>query len=446
MVRAAALAFGLALIAAASAPAEIVAHGVRDGMLALGPKGAPYVAYVKGGSLLIAERSAKGRWSATAADSLSKGTQLMAFEVGAAGPVALTLSADYRRLVLVRRQLVGWQRILIEGRLPARTELGWPGLALDRRGLPFIGYTRWRYPSYNTRLTLATLSAAGRVRKEQITAEGFPKSYAPPPAKPVLIGGHVHVIESYGFRGVVGTLEWLRRKHTWIGNGLDAGIGDFALGAVFGGVAPNHRLYAAWTESLSSFDGAAPVALAERGSVSITNLILDRAMTTGLALAASGPEVAANEWVGSDDLGLGGSKYLWAGTIVRGESQVELDGWLAGLAVAPRGRDLLLSGAPGLAWFHSPRRLTDRVSIDATDEGDGSVEISGAVSGATGGRVAVYRERPGEARVLVARAPLSGGAFSLVDHPTTRPLVYRAVYTDPATGIPYAALLREPIS
>jgi hypothetical protein len=447
MVRAAALAFGLALIAAASAPAETVARGVRDGMLALGPKGSPYVAYVQGRSLLIAERSARGRWTATKADSLSKGTQLMAFEVGAAGPVALTLSADNRRLVLVRRRFVGWQRIPIEIHPPARTLLGWPGLALDRRGLPFVGYARWRYPSYNTRLMLARLDAAGRVRKEQITAEGFPKSYAPPPAEPVLIGGHVHVIESYGYRGVVGTLEWLRRKHTWIGNGLDAGVGDFPLGAVFAGVAPNHRLYAVWTESLSSFDGAAPVALAERGSVSITNLILDRALTTGLALAPSGPEVAANEWVGSDDLGLAGTKYDWAGTIVRGDSQVELDGWLAGLAtVAPGGRDLLLSGAPGLSWFHSPRRLSTQVSIDATDEGDGSVEISGEVAGATGGRVAVYRERPGEARVLVARVPLSGGAFSLVDRPKVRPLVYRAVYTDPATGIPYAALLRSPIS
>src|SRR5438067_853401 len=309
MVRAAPRAFWLALIAAASAPAEIVAHGVRDGMLSLGPGGAPYVAYVKGQSLLIAERSARGRWSVAKADAVSKGTQLMAFEVGATGPVALTLSADDRRLVLVRRQLVGWQRIRIEGRLPARTLLGWPGLALDRRGHPFIGYTRWRFPSYNTRLTLATVNAAGRVRKEQITAEGFPKSYAPPPAKPVLIGGHVHVIESYGFRGVVGTLEWLRRKHTWIGNGLDAGIGDFPIGAVFGGVAS-----------------------------------------------------------------------------------------------------------------------------------------TGEVAGAIRGRVAVYRERPGEARALVARATLSGGAFSLVDHPATRPLVYRAVYTDPATGIPYAALLRDPVS
>ena len=87
-----------------------------------------------------------------------------------------------------------------------------------------------------------------------------------------------------------------------------------------------------------------------------------------------------------------------------------------------------------------------RVSIGATDEGDGSVQISGEVAGAARGRVAVYRERPGETRVLVARVPLSGGAFSIADKPTARPLVYRAVYTDPATGIPYAALSREPIS
>src|SRR2546423_11356345 len=168
MVRAAALAFGLALIAAASAPAEIVAHGVRDGMLSLGPGGAPYVAYVKGQSLLIAERSARGRWSVAKADAVSKGTQLMAFEVGATGPVALTLSADNRRLVLVRRQLVGWQRIRIEGRLPARTLLGWPGLALDRRGHPFIGYTPWRFSTFNTRRSPPTGNPARRIPKEQI--------------------------------------------------------------------------------------------------------------------------------------------------------------------------------------------------------------------------------------------------------------------------------------
>jgi hypothetical protein len=444
MVRAVALAFGLALIAAAGAPAEIVAHGVRDGMLALGPNGAPYVAYVKGGNLVVAERSASGRWNASQADSVSKGTQLVAFEVGQRGPVALTLSADNRRLALVRRQLVGWQRIRLADPLPAHVILGWPGLALDPKGVAYVGYTRWKAASFNSRLILARVDAAGHIQAKRITADGFPQSYAPPPAAPVFVHGRVHVIESYGFRGSVGTLEWFPEKHTWTGFGLSAGVGDYPLGPVFAGVGADRLLHAAWTESLTSFD-AAPVLLASH--TGDTEVVFDRALTTGLALPASGPEVAANEWVSSDDLGLPGSKYLWAGTIARGKSAVELDGWIAGLAVAPRaGRDLLLSGASGLSWFRSPRRLTTRVTIDATDEGDGSVQLTGTVAGATSGRVAVYRERPGEARQLVARVPLSGGAFQLLDTPSTRPLVYRAVYVDPATGIPYAALLRDPVS
>ena len=51
-----------------------------------------------------------------------------------------------------------------------------------------------------------------------------------------------------------------------------------------------------------------------------------------------------------DDLGLIGDANLWAGTIVRGRSKVELDGWISGYAVAPRGgRDLLLGGPAGPA-------------------------------------------------------------------------------------------------
>ena len=37
---------------------------------------------------------------------------------------------------------------------------------------------------------------------------------------------------------------------------------------------------------------------------------------------------------------------------MRGPSKVELDGWISGYAVAPRGgRDLLLGGPGGLRWF-----------------------------------------------------------------------------------------------
>jgi hypothetical protein len=38
------------------------------------------------------------------------------------------------------------------------------------------------------------------------------------------------------------------------------------------------------------------------------------------------------------------------------------------------------------------------------------------------------------------------GSFSLVDRRSARPLLYRAIYTDAASGIPYAALLRQPVT
>jgi hypothetical protein len=325
--------------------------------------------------------------------------------------------------------------------------LGVPGLALDRGGQPVVAYTRWNSANFKSLLLLTRLDIRSRMHTIRITAEGFPQSYVPPPAKPVMVGGRIHVIESYGYRGTVGTFEWFPNKHTWTGLGLDAGYGDFPLGAVFGGIGPDGDLHAAWTESMIPL-GDAPVTLVTRGKISDSSFVLDRALTTGLALARSGPEVAANEWVSPDDIGLSGQKYLWAGTIVRGESQVELDGWLAGLAVGPRaGRDVLLGGLGGLAWYRSPNRLTTRVTIEAGDQGDGSVAVTGRVGGVASGKVRLYRERPGEKRVPVGTLNLAGGAFAFVDDaPSVRPILYRAVYVDPRTGIPYAALLRNPIT
>jgi hypothetical protein len=154
--------------------------------------------------------------------------------------------------------------------------------------------------------------------------------------------------------------------------------------------------------------------------------------------------VAANAWVGRDAFGLSGERYVWAGTIARGKSSIELDGWLAGLAVAPRGaRDLLLGGTEGLRWFRAPQRPNTRVTLQATDYGD-SVQLDGTVRGVPSGSVRIFRERPGEARRVIGRATITGGSFSFTDHPPTRPLLYRAVYTG-AGGIPYAALTPEPV-
>src|ERR1041385_3757077 len=367
------------LIAPGRASADVVARAVHDGSLALGAKGTPYVAYVRGKSLVVTKRVAPGRWRAEVADTVSVGSKVVAFQIGSGGPVALVLSADSRRLNLVRKRLLGWQSILVNAKLGRDGMLGLPGLTLTRAGLPLIAYTRWNAGNYKSQLLLTSLDAKARMKTIRITAEGFPQSYVPPPAKPVIVGGRVHVIESYGYHGTVATFEWFPNRRTWTGLGLDAGYGDFPLGPVFGGIGPDGVLHAAWTESMIPL-ASAPVTLVTRGKVSDSIFVLDRALTTGLALTRSGAEVAANEWVSPDDIGLSGQKYLWAGTIVHRQSHVELDGWLAGLAISPRGdRDILLGGASGLSWYRSPRRITTHMTIEAADQGDGTVAISGRV-------------------------------------------------------------------
>src|SRR5215217_2373279 len=444
MLRSAALGAAIALVSAGGASAEVVARGVQDGFLALNGRAVPSVAFVRGPTLFVSTRSATGTWTASAAASVSPGSTVTAFKVGAAGPVALVESADVRTLLLVRRRSVGWQTIRLARVAAPRLRLGWPGLALDRAGLPVVAYTRWNSANLNSRLLLTRVDAKGRVTTRPITDEGFPKSLVPPPAAPVLFGNVVHVVESYGYRGVLGTLEWFPQKRSWLGLNLDSGVGDFPVGPVLAGLSPNGVLHAAWTQSLGSF-GSAPVTLAVRRKLASSAFVLDRALVTGLALPSTGAEVAANEWVGPDELGLTGDDYVWAGTIVRGKSHVELDGWIAGLALAPRGgRDVLLGGRAGLRWFRVSRRPTARVTLDATDVGDG-IRLEGRVRAVASGSVTLYRERPGDPRKALGRAALSAGAFSFTDRPATRPVLYRAVYTDRASGMPYAALLRDPV-
>jgi hypothetical protein len=443
MLRSAAFGAAIALVCAGGASAEVVARGVPDGFLALSGKAVPSVAFVRGPTLYVSTRSATGRWTASAAASVSPGSTVTAFKIGAAGPVVLVESADVRTLLLVRRQSVGWQTIRLARVIAPRFRLGWPGLALDRAGLPVVAYTRWNGANLNSRLLLTRIDAKGRATTRRITEEGFPKSLVPPPAAPVLFGNVVHVVESYGYRGVLGALEWFPRGKSWLGFGLDTGVGDFPVGPVLAGLSPSGVLHAAWTESLTSFN-TAPVTLAVRRKIASSKFVLDRALVTGLALPSTGAEVAANAWVGRDAFGQSGERYAWAGTIARGKSSIELDGWLAGLAVAPRGaRDLLLGGPEGLRWFRAPHRPDTRVTLQATDYGD-SIVLDGTVRGVPSGSVRIFRERPGEPRRAIGRAAITGGSFSFTDHPPTRPLLYRAVYTG-AGGVPYAALTPEPV-
>jgi hypothetical protein len=312
------------------------------------------------------------------------------------------------------------------------------------RGNAFVAFTRWRRSTHKTALLLTRIGPRGRAHSMRITGSGFPKSFVSPPAVPVLAGRTVRVIESYGSDGAVGTIEWRLQDGTWKGQYIDAGYGDFPVGPLLGAVGGN-AVYAAWTQALLGA-GQLPVSLAKHGRLIESNFVLDRAVMTGFGLTRSGPEIAANEWVSAAQVGLPGEDVVWAGVVVNRRVGFELDGWLAGLASAPRGaRDLLLARPRGLSWYRLRRPPSIHVELDATEQLNGSVLVTGNVRGGSG-TVKVYRERPGAPRELAGSAPLAAdGSFTFLDTPSIGPFVYRAVYTDPATGLPYATLLQDSV-
>jgi hypothetical protein len=211
---------------------------------------------------------------------------------------------------------------------------------------------------------------------------------------------------------------------------------------MYAALAGSGVVYAAWTEATIAWDEY-PVTLASHGRQIYSDFVFDRALTTGLALTARGVHVAGNQWVSSAQLGLPGDGFIWAGTI-SGHGGTELDGWISGLVAAPAGgEDVLLSSGSSLSWFQAAS-LPVRVSLTAARQPDGSIALAGRVRGRTAGAVTIYRERPG-GRSALTKATLAGGAFTAVDPTPPQAALYRAVYVDPASGIPYAKLLREPV-
>ena len=94
-------------------------------------------------------------------------SQVKAFRIGAAGPVALPCqSADDRTLALVRKRGSSWQTVRLAA-VPQTMALGWPGLALDAKGLPIVAYSRWNSLNLNTHSSssLGWTRRAGRARR-----------------------------------------------------------------------------------------------------------------------------------------------------------------------------------------------------------------------------------------------------------------------------------------
>jgi len=442
-MRSLALAGALGLALAGSASAELAVPKVQDGTLAVSPTGAPFVAYVQGNSLEVAARGPSGAWARKRAAHVTRGSTVVAFKAGRGGPVVLVRGAGSHSLDIVRRTRVGWRKSSI-ARAPSGSRLGWPGLVLER-GNAVVAYTRWKRATHNTALMLTRIDPRGHAHTIQITGSGFPKSFVAPPAVPVLAGRAVRVIETYGIDGAVGTIEWRPQDGTWKGQYIDAGNGDFPVGPLLGAVGGN-AVYAAWTQALLGA-GELPVSLAKHGRLITSDFVLDRAIMTGFGLTRTGPEVAANEWVSASDLGLTGDAVVWAGVVVNRRVDYELDGWLAGLSSAPRGtRDVLLARPDGLSWYRLRRAPSVHIDLDATVQLNGSVLVTGDAHGASG-TVKLYRERPGSPRELAGSAPLAAdGSFTFMDTPSIGPFVYRAVYTDRVTGLPYATLLHDPVT
>ena len=204
MLRSAASVAAIALVTAGGASAEVVARGVQDGLLALDAKGTPSVAWVHNSTLFVATRTGPGQWTRTATASVPAGSSAVAFEIGAAGPVA---ARPERRRPHGRARAPALGRLGDDPRRQGRRAL--PRRLAGSRARPAAASRRSRTragtrPTLKSRLLVSRVDAKGRISTRRITQEGFPKSLVPPPSAPVLFGDVAHVVESYGYRGVVG--------------------------------------------------------------------------------------------------------------------------------------------------------------------------------------------------------------------------------------------------
>jgi hypothetical protein len=437
------LALAVALLSALAGPAlargEAVpgSVGARDSALAVAASGAPSVAFVdSGGAVQLATRSADGLWTVQALPFAADGPAISGLAVGPAGTVVLSQPASGARIDLAEQTAAGW-RVRTLARAPQGGQLGFGGLALDRTGRPLVAYAL-RLATGTSWLRLVHEDAAGRLVTEAVTKKGFPKTTAVPVVAPVVLGsGAVRVVEA--FSGA--TIEWSRKKSgkDWIGQFLYANSLAEPGGVLRAAANPAGGVWSAWTDLFADDDESHVVA--ETSPRPPRTVILHRhAFVVALAPTPAGPEVGADDYVD-----LEGARTVFAGIVLDpAGAALELAGDLQGYADdAGGGRQYLLRDAAGVAWYRAGASPTPRVALTATVEG-ASFVLAGRVSGAAAGAsVELWREtRIGPE--LAATLPLApDGTFTALDTPAVRPLTYRAIYREPASGLPIAALVRD---
>jgi hypothetical protein len=404
---------------AGNARAEAVYRGspVSDARLALGPGGEPIVAYVADGALTVAVRRPTG-WDVRSPFVLpGRDIEIDGLVVSPAGlPSVLLRSRDGRWLGLARSVSAGewrWRPFRPDGR---RDLIGPSGLALDAAARPVVAYALW-HPSRKTVLRIVRVDARGAFRTQAVTRKGFPETPTLAGAAPVVMpNGQIRVVETFE----PAAIEWRPIPGDWIGQFLHSSALGFPTGAVATAVSGS-TVYAAWTEAFPTL-GPPAVVLASHGATAQGAIAIENAVLAALAVTPSGPELAANRCVGDSCLGLVG--------------EVGVDGLVAGYAVGRDGvRNLLLATDDGLDWLRSPRPLSVRLALDAS--------LEGRVEGAGSGVVSLYREAADGSRTLAGSfAVAADGTFTASDPAASAPpAAYRAVWVDPATSIPYSALL-----
>jgi hypothetical protein len=409
------------------ATAEIVAPTDSQALLAVARDGSPRVAFTSGRDVVVARR-ADGRWRFVRAGRVPGTRQVLA---------GLVVDGRLRTSVLVEGENGSWLALSSRGgklRVVARPRkgdsLGPAGLTLDAGGRPAFAYAL-RRASGKTWLRLVTTDARGRLHAHGITKGGFPTSAFVPGAAPVLVGRRLHVVETYTDNAI----DWgPKAGGGWEGQFLFASRGGTPAGRV-GALASSGGLWSAWSEMTGE---GVSVLLNLSAATQTTATAVQHGIFASLVVEAGAAEVGAYDWATLGDT------FLYAGVLADANGAfTELDGRLDGYARTPAGgRQLLLSTPSGLEWFESPTRPSIRVS--ARDE-DGVV--AGRVDGATNGVVQIYRET-GAGRALAGNAEMApDGTFSFRDTPPLSPaaFLYRAVYVDPATTIPYASLVRPPL-
>jgi hypothetical protein len=423
----------LAGLAAALLPsiahAELVTDSASSAVLAVGARGTPIVAYLDDRSLVVTTRSASG-WRPARVGLPVPVTEaaIVSAAIGRDGrPVVLVEDIVRNTLVVAWRRQTRWL-VVRAAHLPGNVQLGVGGLAIEPRGTPVVAYA-FRRASRKTYLRLVRIDTRGRVTTTAITKLGFPDSLVPPSAVPhVTPSGRVRVVEAY----TDAVIDWFPDGGKWTGQFLFASARGTPLGRVL--VVPGRTATVAWTQDYPEF-GESHVLVQQGRPTGAVAILLTHARLSALALAGGRPEVGANDWVDVDGWD------TFAGMLAFVDAPpVELDGQVAGYAVVGAARQLLLATDRGLEWFSTPRPAI-RVSL-AVDAGTG--EAIGRVDGAAGGNVQIYRDAPDTGRQLVTTAAIAPDGSFAAKVPAV-PTLYRAVYRDPLSGIPYGALLRSPL-